>query len=157
MAAKKKVKKRAAKTSVKKRTKTSSTSVKKAKVTKKKNSAKSSSVSAKRSGSSSVKKSQVGSKLSKAKSAVKNSPSNSGSYPTSSKTKLFSKKYSPGVRVQAITGRYVGQTGVVVRQDSYLCTIFVAFDRYQNDPLYKTVEWGPYFESELGLLNKRSK
>ncbi|HEY5604461.1 MAG TPA: hypothetical protein VIM41_15270 [Gammaproteobacteria bacterium] len=59
-----------------------------------------------------------------------------------------------GRKITTLTGRRVGQQGVIVRQDTALGTYFVTFDAYRNNPVYKSLEWGPYFESQLGFLKK---
>ena len=59
-----------------------------------------------------------------------------------------------GKKVKTKTGRIVGRLGVIVRQDTYLGTYFITFNDYQNDPAYKNLEWGPYFESQLEFLKK---
>lgn len=60
-----------------------------------------------------------------------------------------------GSRVKTLTGREVGATGVIVRQDASLGTFFILLDSKQQDQVYKKIEWGPYFESQLEFLKKR--
>ncbi|MCI0507013.1 MAG: hypothetical protein L0Z73_13015 [Gammaproteobacteria bacterium] len=57
-----------------------------------------------------------------------------------------------GRKVKTLTGRWIGQQGVIVRQDPVLGTYFIKFDSCQRDPVYKSLEWGPYFESQLDFL-----
>ena len=75
---------------------------------------------------------------------------------TPKKQKLSSGKSKKiGARVKALTGRSVGEKGVIVRQDAFLGTFFIILDRNQNNAVYKNIEWGPYFESQLEFLKSR--
>lgn len=69
------------------------------------------------------------------------------------KKKIVKSKYA-GLKVKIRTGRRVGERGVIARQDAYLGTFFVNLDSCQNDPVYSTVEWGPYFEAQLEFSKK---
>jgi uncharacterized protein YdbL (DUF1318 family) len=57
-----------------------------------------------------------------------------------------------GRKVKTLTGRWIGQLGIIVRQDPVIGTYFITFDSCQRDPIYKSLEWGPYFESQLEFL-----
>lgn len=65
------------------------------------------------------------------------------------RTKQRSGKLRIGAIVRTSKGRHAGEVGKVVAQDPYLGTYFLTFDRYKKDPVYKDIQWGPFFESTL--------
>ena len=72
------------------------------------------------------------------------------------KQKLSSVKSKKiGSRIKTLTGRAIGERGIIVRQDACLGTFFILLDRYSENPVYKNIEWGPYFESQLEFLKSR--
>jgi hypothetical protein len=76
----------------------------------------------------------------------------SSSKPTSSGTKRSRKgtvTLKTGAHVRVIAGRNIGEAGKIVRQDQFLGTYLMTFDRCRKDPVYKDIEWGPYFASQL--------
>lgn len=106
----------------------------------------------------SVAKKKAVSKAKTAKSAVKTVKGDDEATAKSvaRKQKLSSVKSKKiGSRVKTLTGRSIGERGVIVRQDACLGTFFILLDRHQNNPVYKSIEWGPYFESQLEFLKSR--
>jgi len=57
----------------------------------------------------------------------------------------------PGIHVRVRAGRNAGESGRIVRQDEFLGTYFMNFDRCRKDPVYHNIEWGPYFASQLDV------
>jgi hypothetical protein len=76
--------------------------------------------------------------------------------PVSTKQKLSSGKSKKiGSMVKTLTGRMSGEKGIIVRQDASLGTFFILLDSLKDNAVYKNIEWGPYFESQLEFLKKR--
>ena len=61
-------------------------------------------------------------------------------------------KLKVGTSVRVIKGRHSGENGKIIEQDPYLGAYLLTFDRYKKDPVYKEVQWGPYFASALELI-----
>jgi hypothetical protein len=67
--------------------------------------------------------------------------------------KIKHKTLKFGVRVRIGKGYHIGQIGKIIGHDPYLGTFFVSFDLYKKDPVYKDLEWGPYFDTDIKLIS----
>lgn len=159
MAAKKKSKPKSKKKAVRK--KAAKTASPKKKSTAKKKVAGKKKTAAKKKVSATGKKKSLAKKRASKKVSGNKSVSNKTSdvpvkKPSPAKQKLSTGKSKKiGSRVRTLTGRVKGESGVIVRQDACLGTFFILLDRMQNNPFYKNIEWGPYFESQLEFVRKR--
>lgn len=89
------------------------------------------------------------------KSVAKKTDSEAVKKSTPAKQKLsMGKSKKIGTKVKTLTGRVKGEKGVIVRQDAFLGTFFIVLERLQDNPVYKNIEWGPYFESQLEFVRK---
>lgn len=91
--------------------------------------------------------------VSKKKSATPKEATKIKRKPLKSFGKIKHKTLKLGVKVRIGKGYHIGQTGKIIGHDPYLGTFFVSFNLYKKDPVYKDLEWGPYFDTDIKLIS----
>ena len=91
--------------------------------------------------------------VSKDKSTSANETTRTKRKPVKSFGKIKHKTLKFGAKVRIGKGYHIGQIGKIIGHDPYLGTFFVSFDLYKKDPVYKDLEWGPYFDTDIKLIS----